>query len=115
MPTTRLSFASVSILTALLLLLCSISASAGAKFTVRHRFSAARNGSAPFAGLVLDRGGDLYGTTWGGGGTGAFGVAFELLPLPDGRWAERVLHRFDPKAEGGGPLAELAFDATGNL
>jgi uncharacterized repeat protein (TIGR03803 family) len=90
-------------------------AQARSRYTVLHRFNAARDGSAPFAGLVLDQAGDLYGTTWGGGGTGAFGVVFELLPLHDGRWTGKVLHRFDPKAEGGGPLAGLAFDATGNL
>jgi uncharacterized repeat protein (TIGR03803 family) len=90
-------------------------AQARSRYTVMHRFDTATDGSAPFAGLILDRAGDLYGTTWGGGGTGAFGVVFELLPLPDGGWAEGVLHRFDPKVEGGGPFAGLTLDAAGNF
>jgi uncharacterized repeat protein (TIGR03803 family) len=38
-----------------------------------------KHGSTPFAGLILDATGNLYGTTSGGGSDG-FGVVFEITP-----------------------------------
>jgi uncharacterized repeat protein (TIGR03803 family) len=105
--------------TALLFVLASLASLSQAqtkdRYRVLHSFASGKDGSAPFAGLVLDRAGDLYGTTWGGGGTGAFGIVFELLPRSGGKWVEKVVHRFAPRTEGGGPFAGLVFDVAGNL
>ncbi len=38
------------------------------------------SGSAPYAGLIFDAAGNLYGTTWYGGANG-YGTVFELSPL----------------------------------
>jgi hypothetical protein len=70
------------------------------------------DGARPFAGLVLDAEGNLYGTTYGGGD--GHGVVFELLPNPDGTWTESVLHSF-AGADGRRPFAGLVLDAEGNL
>ena len=74
------------------------------------------DGQAPNAGLIFDQGGNLYGTTFYGGG-GCFygcGVVFELTPHPDGRWTEKVLHHFTG-ADGSDSSAGLIFDRAGNL
>jgi uncharacterized repeat protein (TIGR03803 family) len=67
----------------------------------------------PFAGLILDAGGDLYGTTVSGGAY-VLGAVFELTPKVGGKWAEKVLHSFNGK-DGEGPDAGLIFDHGGNL
>jgi uncharacterized repeat protein (TIGR03803 family) len=48
------------------------------KYTVLHRFNGS-DGAQPDANLILDKKGDLYGTTITGG-TGGYGVAFEITP-----------------------------------
>jgi uncharacterized repeat protein (TIGR03803 family) len=54
------------------------------KETILHRFSGGGNGSRPFAGLVMDAAGNLYGTTDEGGNAGCgkngCGVVFEVTP-----------------------------------
>ena len=80
-------------------------------------------GGIPFAGLLIDRSGNLYGATsanaQGGGpptGYGGGGAVFELLPS-GGSWALKVLYNF-PVPGGGyhcGPYGNLVLDAAGNL
>jgi len=48
------------------------------KYTVLHRFTG-YDGAEPDANLILDRKGNIYGTT-ATGGAGGFGVAFEITP-----------------------------------
>jgi uncharacterized repeat protein (TIGR02543 family) len=76
------------------------------------------NGSAdgmnPYAALVFDNSGNLYGTTVGGGTNGG-GTVFELSPNPSGGWTESVLYNFGSGTDGKNPLAELVFDNSGNL
>jgi uncharacterized repeat protein (TIGR03803 family) len=93
---------------------------------VLHNFCSVTNcgdGAEPFAGVIFDQGGNLYGTTWVGGSRGSCpdsgsgcGVAFELTPNSEGTaWKERVVHRFTGGAQGGEPRAGLIFDRAGNL
>lgn len=49
------------------------------KETVLHNFLGGNDGVTPYAGLISDAKGDLYGTTYQGGGDGA-GTVFELIP-----------------------------------
>src|ERR1700730_3586048 len=51
--------------------------------------SSCSDGSGPFAGLIADRAGNLYGTTAGGGASG-IGVVFKLSPSG----TETVLYSF---------------------
>jgi uncharacterized repeat protein (TIGR03803 family) len=49
------------------------------KETVLHSFTNAPDGASPYAGLVMDKAGNLYGTTLIGGSSG-YGTAFKLIP-----------------------------------
>jgi uncharacterized repeat protein (TIGR03803 family) len=46
---------------------------------VLHQFKGS-DGQFPYAGLMIDGSGRLFGVTSEGGGTNAFGTAFEILP-----------------------------------
>ncbi|MGB6677311.1 MAG: choice-of-anchor tandem repeat GloVer-containing protein [Terriglobales bacterium] len=80
---------------------------------VLHSFGQGKDGSSPYASLIIDTAGNLYGTTFYGGADG-LGTAFELTPKAGGKWAEKVLHSFNGK-DGKNPTASLIFDASGNL
>jgi uncharacterized repeat protein (TIGR03803 family) len=64
----------------------------------------------PFAGLIADSSGNLYGTTAFGGANGD-GTVFKLAP--DG--SEAVLYSFDGKTGGARPMASLLADKAGNF
>lgn len=96
--------------------------------TVLHSFGNGTDGIGPFAGLVFDNAGNLYGTTNRGGtgtagpnclaGSGGCGTVFELSPGPSGQWTEKVLYNFCSQtdcADGYGPFDALILDADGNL
>ena len=81
------------------------------KEEVLHSFSAGTDGANPYAGLVRDAEGNLYGTTNSGGSYGE-GTVFKL----DNTGRERVLYTFTGGADGGQPLlGYLLRDAEGNL
>lgn len=71
------------------------------------------DGCEPYAGLIFDQAGNLYGTTYGGGNAGQ-GTVFELLPSGNGQWREKLLQRF-AGSRGAYPAAGLTFDSSGNL
>jgi uncharacterized repeat protein (TIGR03803 family) len=48
--------------------------------SVLHRFTGVRDSGQPFGGAILDSAGNLYGTTYLGGGNGGFGVVYEVIP-----------------------------------
>jgi uncharacterized repeat protein (TIGR03803 family) len=75
------------------------------------------DGSYPWAGLIQDAEGNLYGTTAYGGATG-YGTLFELSPGAGGTWTETVLYDFCSLSgcvDGTHPFAGLIFDSAGNL
>jgi uncharacterized repeat protein (TIGR03803 family) len=85
---------------------------------VLYRFQGGSDGAAPFAGLVLDSKGALYGTTLAGGVSFGLGTVFKLTQPAPGhtQWAEQVLYRFTGTGtDGAGPQAGLVFDSTGAL
>jgi uncharacterized repeat protein (TIGR03803 family) len=92
----------------------SSSDSGGWNETVLYNFSGGLDGGSPWAGLIFDKAGNLYGTTEGGGPYGV-GVAFELSPSSNGGWTETVLHSFGNGTDGAGPQSNLIFDKGGNL
>ncbi|MBB5317168.1 choice-of-anchor tandem repeat GloVer-containing protein [Tunturibacter empetritectus] len=79
---------------------------------VVHVFSASEG--EPYGGLTIDKNGNLYGVTTGGGcapGNGC-GEIFKIDP----RGVTTVLFHFNnPTETGSDPLASLAVDAVGNL
>jgi uncharacterized repeat protein (TIGR03803 family) len=86
----------------------------GAKETVIDGFGSGPGGEDPYAGLVMDASGNLYGTTIEGGSTGD-GVVFELERRSATHFKEKVLHTFTGGADGSTPYAGLTMDGSGNL
>jgi len=79
--------------------------------TVLHSFTGNPDGANPYAGLVMDNSGNLYGTTENGGSFG-FGTIFKI----DTSGSESVLHSFaGGSSDGADPKAGVILDATGNL
>jgi len=72
------------------------------------------DGVIPYAGLIFDGAGNLYGTTWEGGRFNG-GTVFELTPIAGGRWTEKILHNFGNGMDGAELDAGLVFDLAGNL
>src|SRR5690349_17210027 len=97
---------------ALLLLLLSLLAPSFVQaqtFTVLHSFQGPPDGGYPWAGVVLDRMGNIYGTTYTGGRHG-MGMIFKVDPSG----SEEVLHAF-AAPEGGQTFDPLLLDSQGNL
>jgi uncharacterized repeat protein (TIGR03803 family) len=85
------------------------------KESILHNFTGGADGDIPFAAVVIDRAGDLYGST-AGGGSGNRGVVFKLKHKSYGKWEEQVLHSFkDNGHDGISPSTALIVDNTGNL
>ena len=89
---------------------------------VLYSFGSGTDGFYPHSGLTFDSGGNLYGTLQFGGrfsggdcGSDGCGAVFELMPVKNGKWTEKVLHSFASGADGFWPLAGLVIDASGNL
>jgi uncharacterized repeat protein (TIGR03803 family) len=93
-------------------------------FTVIHNFTGANDRAIPLAGLIIDRGGNLYGTASGGGKTNdgcesnGCGVAFRLKPSGAG-WILTPLYvfqgGFESGPDGSNPEARMVFAADGTL
>ena len=77
---------------------------------VLHSFAGGTDGANPQSSLVMDAAGDLYGTTNGGGASGA-GTVFKLTRYNK----ETVLYSFAGGTDGANPEAALTMDAAGNL
>lgn len=78
--------------------------------TVLHNFTGGADGENPQGQLVMDKAGNLYGTTYSGGGANA-GTVFEVSPKGN----EKVLYAFKGGVDGENPVAGLIFDKSGNL
>jgi uncharacterized repeat protein (TIGR03803 family) len=77
-----------------------------------YNFAGEPDGSAPFANLIRDAAGNLYGTTGIGGATNN-GTVFEI----SSQGVETIIHSFggSPPPDGRGPYAGLLRDKDGNL
>jgi uncharacterized repeat protein (TIGR03803 family) len=81
------------------------------KLTLLHSFAGTPDGEGPYAGLLRDKAGNLYGTTQYGGAGGGYGTVFKL----DAKGKLTLLHSFTGTPDGVNPLAGLLRDAAGNL
>ncbi len=91
-----------------------------------HNFKYTRakidDGMYPYAGVVFDNAGNLYGTTFLGGLNACSGISldqgcgvvFELSPALAETWTETILHRFaaNPRGDGFFPITSLTFNPT---
>lgn len=66
----------------------------GWRETILHSFAMQSDGGVPYAGVVVDSSGNVYGaaTEGGGGGSNGGGTVFELTPSSLG-WSFKVLYR----------------------
>jgi uncharacterized repeat protein (TIGR03803 family) len=100
-------------LTCLHLALPSNLAASSAK--IIYSFAGGADGAFPYSDLIADAAGNLYGTTYGGGGACDCGTVFELIRTKDG-WKHQVLYSFAGGTNDGAvPAAGLVFDIAGNL
>jgi uncharacterized repeat protein (TIGR03803 family) len=83
---------------------------------ILHNFTdSVADGANPYSGLILDKAGNLYGTTYNGGAYG-WGTVFKLSPANGGTWTVTILHSFNNNGiDGTLPAGPLTFDAAGNL
>jgi uncharacterized repeat protein (TIGR03803 family) len=103
----------------LLLILAMLACNAfGQTLTTLYSFGAAKlDGQAPGSGVILDKNGNLFGTTGTGGAQRSLGTVFELSPPTNGSvaWTETVLHRFHGAPDGGIVESPIVMDSSGNL
>jgi uncharacterized repeat protein (TIGR03803 family) len=85
----------------------------GWKEKVLYSFTGYGDGGYPYGGVVFDKKGDLYGTTFQNGSTG-YGTVFELIH-GKGTWTESTLYTFTGGADGKASYGGVIFDAKGNL
>jgi uncharacterized repeat protein (TIGR03803 family) len=80
-----------------------------------YDFGNGPDGSGPYAALVADSEGRLYGTTYSGGAYG-FGTVFRLThpASGQGKWTEEILHSFNA-ADGDGPFAPVTLGSDGSV
>jgi uncharacterized repeat protein (TIGR03803 family) len=83
--------------------------------TTLYTFTGGADGGQPWAGIILDSSGNLYGTTSGYGSAGNGGVVFKLTKAASAPWTETLLYTFTGGNDGSGPLADVTFDSSGNL
>jgi uncharacterized repeat protein (TIGR03803 family) len=79
-------------------------------FTTLYNFTGSPDGAYPYAFLIRDKAGNLYGTTEAGGASGA-GTVFKV----DKSGKETVLYSFTGGLDGSNPFVGLVRDAVGNL
>jgi uncharacterized repeat protein (TIGR03803 family) len=119
MPHKRFTTAPAKALTTAALALILVSgALAAPKYQVLHAFSGGNDGGGLWSSLLLDKHGNVYGTTISGGQKGKGGTAFKLSRRANGTWSQTVLYSFCSVSnctDGGGSFAGLIFDTAGNL
>jgi uncharacterized repeat protein (TIGR03803 family) len=84
--------------------------------TVWHMFTGNSDGAYPYSGLTRDGAGNVYGSTYGGGGSsGCFGGGCGTVFEVDVNGKETVMHGFTGGSDGGMPFGALILDKSGNL
>ena len=86
-------------------------------FVVLHVFRAVKKGMNPYAPVVVDSAGSLYGETYDEAKpsqSGGCGTVFKLT-RSGSRYIETMLHRFRNKPDGCSPAGGLTFDTNGAI
>lgn len=92
--------------------------SAAGQEHILHSFTGSPDGASPFAGLVQDTKGNLYGAAFYGGSDVCYdgnmygcGVLFKVTPAGQ----ESILYTFGGVPDGANPWGDLLLDSSGNL
>lgn len=78
-----------------------------------YAFKDQPDGASPYGGLIFDKAGNLYGTTYYAG-VNDVGTVYKLTHA-NGVWTETVLYSFKGGSDGSSPISTLVADAAGNL
>jgi uncharacterized repeat protein (TIGR03803 family) len=78
-----------------------------------YAFKDQPDGASPYGGLIFDKAGNLYGTTYYAG-VHDVGTVYKLTHA-HGRWIETVLYSFKGGNDGSSPISTLVSDKAGNL
>ncbi len=82
---------------------------AAGQYSVLYNFTGGADRGQPYAGVIRDSSGNLYGTT--SGGTANAGVVYKV----DIAGKETVLYSFTGGADGGNPYSGVILDSSGKL
>jgi uncharacterized repeat protein (TIGR03803 family) len=88
--------------------------SGGWTYSVIYSFTGGSDGSHPYAGVVFDSQGNLYGTCTGGGYNNQ-GTVFELSPNGSGGWTISKTYDFTDTGDGDNPYGGVILDSAGNV
>jgi len=83
------------------------------QFTTLYAFKDQPDGGLPYGGLIFDKAGNLYGTTYYAGAHDV-GTVYKLA-RSNGTWTESVLYSFKGGTDGAQPIGGLVTDAAGSL
>jgi len=81
-------------------------------FQLLHSFTGGEGGAEPWAGVTLDRAGNIYGTTTNGGNE--YGDVFKLSQVGSA-WVLTPLHDFEGDTDGAGPYSTLRIGPDGGI
>jgi uncharacterized repeat protein (TIGR03803 family) len=105
----------VGLATLAVLVVAAVSAAAQEEKVLRSFIMDGQDAAEPYAGVIFDKAGNLYGTTRVGG-TSEAGAVYELKRSAGGGWTESLLHSFIVgTTDGRSPHGGLVIDASGNL
>jgi len=94
------------------LAVCGLAALGQAQaFTVLYNFTGSSDGGNPYAGVIQDSAGKLYGTVEFGGSYPYYGAVFKVNTAGK----ETVLHRFAGNPDGEYPFIPVVRDSKGSL
>ncbi len=107
----------LAVLAAAIFLICAAAQTQAQTFTVLHQFTGS-DGATPFAGLTMDRAGNLYGTAYTGGQGFQYcnlgcGTVFKLTHTASG-WVFAPIYFFTG-LDGANPAARVVFGPDGAL
>ncbi len=83
-------------------------------FTVLHAFTGGSGGSGPYAGVTLDRAGNLYGTAGDDNFIDGYGMVYKLTHV-DSNWIYSPIHQFRGQPDGELPESRVIFGPDGAL
>jgi uncharacterized repeat protein (TIGR03803 family) len=83
------------------------------KLTTIYSFQDQPDGASPYGGVIFDKDGNLYGTTYYAGANDV-GTVYKLT-RKNGSWTESVIYSFKGGSDGDSPIGTLVTDAKGNL
>ena len=107
-----LGAATAALAIAFLLIVVASQPAQAQTFKVIHSFSGGQDGATPWAGLTLDKAGNLYGTA-SAGGIG-YGTVYRLQRKGSG-WIFNPLYSFAGGLDGDLPLARVIFGPDSSL